>query len=139
MSATELTWDDRIKSMNEKKADMEKNNPLYKAIEAFYAKQDKYRKLGATDTEPRCVFKGLLRKHLRGEEVVFIPPVQKSEGNCLPDIEEDMWQLYSSESGWKRANKALSTACKKVLKAADKATMKQVRECDEWYGELLNY
>jgi len=138
MSTTEISWEERKRALAAKKEYLEKTNPLYRAIEKFHKVQSKYRHLGASDTEPRCVFYNILRKHLRGEEVTFLPHTEKPVGDVFPAIEHNMWELYSSVSGWKRAHNALTTACKKVLKAADKATLKQVRECDEWFGNLLD-
>jgi hypothetical protein len=129
---TKTDWDARVSEIKANEAKMQKNNPLYRAIKEFQAKQTKYRKLGATDTEPRCIFESIIHKHARGENVEFAEPTPKDGNDGV-----NMWDLYSSKSGWVRANKALTTACKKVLEAIDKATLAQLRDVNEYFGYSL--
>lgn len=115
-------------ALDKKKARLKKSNRVYKAIKNFEAVQDKYSDWGACDTEPNCTFKFILRRHLSEKPVEFSPS---------GDSDSNMWELFSSMSGWKRANRALTTACKKVLTALDKATYKEIKEVDEWFGDVL--
>jgi hypothetical protein len=76
------------------------------------------------------MFKYALRKHARGEEVDFKDP--------SGEYGEDFWQIYSSMAGWRKVNRALTSACKRVFKAFDKATIRQVQAVDSWYGMDLD-
>lgn len=102
---------------------------LKEAREAFGAVQDKYIDFGARDTEPRCTLHALARKTVSKGEVV-LPP----EG-----WGDNPWQLYSSVSGYKRANRALTTAAKKFLTALIKAPVSVVKEFDRYYDMGLDW
>ena len=106
-------------------------NPITRSIAKFEAVQDKYSSFGAYDTEPNYMFRHALRKHFSGLEVKFGNPAGKDG--------EDFWQIYTSMAGWRKANRAMTSACKRVLKAMDKATMKQIREVADYYDLGLEY
>ncbi len=81
---------------------------IKKAVEKFWAAQDKYANFGASDSEPRHVFHRLISRALEGKDV------------AVPTNAE-LWQLYSDMPGCGRAATALHSATKRVITLIAKA------------------
>jgi hypothetical protein len=75
---------------------------IKKAVEKFWAAQDKYAAFGAADSEPRYVFYRLIDQALAGKNVT-VP------------VNAELWQLYSDMPGCGKAATALTTATKRVI------------------------
>ena len=74
----------------------------------FYAACQKHRAFGAMDGEPAAVFRGLLRRALKGKDVTV--PVSASG-----------WELYASESGSNSAAAELAAEAKPCVELAKQA------------------
>jgi hypothetical protein len=72
-------------------------------IEKFEATQTRYRKFGATDTEPDAVFQMLLVKAFKNREKPEVPKTA------------DDWDLYSREKGSGRAAASLARTAQKCV------------------------
>jgi hypothetical protein len=105
----------------------EPKGPLANAVRAFEAARSKYSDFGATDTEPREWF------HERLEKAINNPGTEVSIGGDNP------WSLYSSMSGSKAANRALTNAFRRVEAALERASFGEVRDLANWYGLRVNF
>ena len=81
---------------------------IKKAVEEFWAAQDKYANFGANDSEPRHVFYRLISQALDGKNVT------------VPSNAE-LWQLYSDMPGCGKAATALNAATRRVITLIAKA------------------
>lgn len=102
--------------------------PTSETFERFYAAHtnwrsvaDDYRNFGASDTEPRWRYSGIVARAMEGHDVV----VPESAGG---------WELYSDMDGSAKAAEALTEALKAVLAVIDTLGPRAVREIDSYFG-----
>jgi hypothetical protein len=86
----------------------------------FSTVQNSLRKWGATDTEPDYVYQNAVRRAINGKPFILV------------DGTDNPWQLYSSVKGYQRANKILTTACRKVARVIDGALNKDMPLIRDW-------
>lgn len=92
------------------------------AIKNFEAVQAKYRRFGATDTEPDSVFQGLLWHALHGPALA-VP--QTAEG----------WQLYSNSMDCDEAAAALAVAAAVAVQAIGACSIKDSEEVEDYLDQ----
>jgi len=85
----------------------------------FSTVQDSLREWGATDTEPDYVYQNSVRRAIHGKPFILV------------DGSDNPWQLYSSMKGYKAANKKLTAACGRVVRAIDGADGLRIRDWAE--------
>ena len=100
-------------------------NPGIEATKAFEKVQDKYSELGAADSEPNYCYRARIRKIIKGADLDAM--IERLNNNDNP------WDLFSNKSGYKKANRALTTAFKKAAEVAQKMTHAEVMRMDEYY------
>jgi len=94
---------------------------LSDAIKAFENAQDKFHKLGASDTEPRELF------YERMDKVLGSPSGVQISG-------ENPWSLYDDMPGSKAANNALTKAFRKAEEALKTSPYLEVKQTAKYYG-----
>ena len=89
-------------------------------VEAFEKVQQRLLGFGATDTEPDACFRTLMREALSGK------PWQEP----MPEA----WQLFSDQTGWRKASRQLTAAAKKAYKAVQRLNIVDAQALARWYG-----
>lgn len=89
------------------------------AVEEFRSAQEEYADFGASDTEPRCVFRLLIEDLYEGNEVK-VPTTIRG------------WQLFSTMPGAGKAARALTRAAKAAITAGKRDTLGVARFIKAW-------
>jgi hypothetical protein len=97
---------------------------IHTLVDEFNATRTKYAKFGASDSEPRYVFEGIMSRVIEGR----MDRVQAILNG------KDCWQLYTCSMDCTEAHAALTKKVLEVIEAVNNASYPTVKKVAHYYG-----